>query len=71
MIPAALIAITLPPLEIILGTAILIRFLYHGALFTHPNTCIFIASLVSLLARNIDINCGCLDGTQCSNSNFN
>ena len=57
----ALIAITLPPLEIIIGTAILIRFLYHGALFIASLTLIiFIASLVSLLARNIDINCGCL-----------
>ena len=44
----ALIAITLPPLEIILGTAILIRFLYHGALFIASLTLIiFIASLLT------------------------
>ena len=56
-----ILAMTLPPLEIILGISILIKFLYQGALLIACMTMIvFIASLLSLLARNIDINCGCL-----------
>ena len=56
-----ILAMTLPPLEIILGISILIKFLYQGALLIACMTMsVFIASLLSLLARNIDINCGCL-----------
>lgn len=56
-----ILAMTLPPLEIILGISILIKFLYQGALLIACMTMsVFIASLISLLARNIDINCGCL-----------
>ncbi len=57
----SILAITLPPLEIILGISILIKFLYQGALLIACMTMsLFIASLLSLLSRNIDINCGCL-----------
>ena len=57
----SILAITLPPLEIILGISILIKFLYQGALLIACMTMsVFIASLLSLLSRNIDINCGCL-----------
>ena len=56
-----ILAMTLPPLEMILGITILIKFLYQGALLIACMTMsVFIASLLSLLARNIDINCGCL-----------
>lgn len=56
-----ILAMTLPPLEIILGISILIKFLYQGSLLIACMTMsVFIASLISLLARNIDINCGCL-----------
>jgi len=56
-----ILAMTLPPLEMILGISILIKFLYQGALLIACMTMsVFIASLLSLLARNIDINCGCL-----------
>ena len=56
-----ILAMTLHPLEIILGISILIKFLYQGALLIACMTMsVFIASLLSLLARNIDINCGCL-----------
>lgn len=56
-----ILAMTLPPLEIILGISILIKFLYQGSLLIACMTMsVFIASLLSLLARNIDINCGCL-----------
>ncbi len=57
----AIVALTLPPLEIITGTCIVFKFLYQGALAV---ICfiliIFITALTSLLFRNIDINCGCL-----------
>ena len=57
----SILAITLPPLEIILGISILIKFLYQGALLIACITMsVFIASLLSLIARGIDINCGCL-----------
>ena len=56
-----ILAMTLPPLEIILGISILIKFLYQGSLLIACMTMsVFIASLLSLLARSIDINCGCL-----------
>ena len=57
----AIVALTLPPLEIITGTCIVFKFLYQGALAVICSVLIiFITALTSLLFRNIDIKCGCL-----------
>ena len=57
----AIVAITLPPLELILGACLLLKFLFKGALTISVALLIaFITSLSSLIFRNIAIECGCL-----------
>ena len=56
----ALTAMTLPPLELIIGSCLLLRVIYKGAVFLSLLLLItFIASLASLIIRGIDIDCGC------------
>ena len=57
----ALTAVTLPPLEIILGACLLLRVFFKGSVFLSLSLLIaFILSLTSLLIRGINIECGCL-----------
>jgi len=57
----AIVAMTLPPLEIILGACLLLKILFNGALTLCVTLLMaFIALLSSLILRNIDIECGCL-----------
>ena len=54
-------AMTLPPLEIILGTCLLFIFLFKGAIALFVTILYaFITALSSLMLRGIDIECGCL-----------
>ena len=57
----SLAAITLPPLEIILGTCLLLKIFFNGAVLLCVGVLItFITALSSLIFRGIDIECGCL-----------
>ena len=57
----AMTAMTLPPLEIIVGICLIIKLCFKGAVFTSAALLItFICSLASLILRDIDIECGCL-----------
>ncbi|RZO17822.1 MAG: DoxX family membrane protein [Verrucomicrobiaceae bacterium] len=57
----AISAMTLPPLEIILGTCLLFKILFKGAIALCVTILIaFITALSSLMLRGIDIECGCL-----------
>jgi len=57
----ALLAMTLPPLEIIIGACLLLKILFKGAVLISGSLLIvFIVSLCSLILRDLDIECGCL-----------
>ncbi|HIG82807.1 MAG TPA: DoxX family membrane protein [Verrucomicrobia bacterium] len=57
----ALAAITLPPFEIILGTCLLLKLFFKGAVLMCVGLLTaFIITLSSLIFRGIDIECGCL-----------
>ncbi|MFP6873961.1 MAG: MauE/DoxX family redox-associated membrane protein [Verrucomicrobiales bacterium] len=54
-------AMTLPPFELIAGGCVILRLLYPGCIIALALAVIgFITALISLLARDIDIECGCL-----------
>ena len=54
-------AMSIPPFELITGSLVILRLLYPGCVLALTGALIgFIASLMSLLARDIDAECGCL-----------
>ena len=54
-------AMALPPFELIAGGCVILRLLYPGCIIALAMAVIgFIAALISLLVRDIDIECGCL-----------
>ena len=54
-------AMVLPPFEVIGGTLVILRLLYPGCLILLCGALLaFMGALVSLLARGIDTQCGCL-----------
>ena len=54
-------AMSIPPLEIIAGSAVILRILYPGCIIVLCGALtVFIGSLISLLVRGIDTECGCL-----------
>ena len=57
----ALLAMALPPLEIIIGACLLLKMLFKGAILITGSLLIaFIVSLSSLILRGLDVECGCL-----------
>jgi uncharacterized membrane protein YphA (DoxX/SURF4 family) len=57
----AWMAMALPPFELIAGGCVILRLLYPGCVIALVLATIgFIAALISLLVRDIDIECGCL-----------
>ncbi len=54
-------AMSIPPLEIIAGSAVILRILYPGCIIVLCGSLtVFMGSLISLLVRGIDTDCGCL-----------
>ena len=57
----AWLAMSIPPLELIAGMAVILRVFYPGCVIVLCGALsIFMCALISLLARGIDTECGCL-----------
>ena len=57
----AWVAMGLPPFLLVVGLCVLFRLAYPGCVIAAALSLIaFVAALTSLLARGIDIDCGCL-----------
>ncbi len=68
MVPGSLInlmALILPWVELICGVMLIVGALYDGAVvLVNLMTVMFIIALVSAIARNLDIECGCFKAAQ-------
>jgi hypothetical protein len=54
-------AMSIPPLEFIAGSAVILRVIYPGCIIVLCGSLtIFMGALISLLVRGIDADCGCL-----------
>jgi len=54
-------AMSIPPLELIAGSAVILRVIYPGCIIVLCGSLtIFMGALISLLVRGIDADCGCL-----------
>jgi hypothetical protein len=55
-----LMALFLPWLELLIGVALIVGITYRGAVWwSNILLVVFIAALISTIARNLDIDCGC------------
>ena len=70
MVPGSLInlmALVLPMVELLCGLALILGLFYRGSvLLVNLMTVMFIAALLSAVARGIDIDCGCFKAGKAS-----